>query len=101
MGAQYDFKKEWEATKKKLVKISQEAAEIAKKGEQELIRFSQTTGMAVRKERLYYLIGKEYAKAKDPANPSKKLAKLVKELKDIEKEQRQLKKKKKAPAKKK
>ena len=98
MGKQYDFKKEWEKTKKSLIKFSKEAAEVAKKGEAELIKISKqsklhidSTATTLKKEKLYYLIGKEYAKAKNPAKPSAKLVKLMEELKELNKEQKALK----------
>jgi len=100
MSSNYDFKKEWEETKNKFVKFSKEAADIAKKGEVELIKISRksklhidSTAISLKKEKLYYLIGKEYAKAKNPANPSARLTKLVEELKQAEKEQKVLKSK--------
>ena len=66
---QYDFKKEWEKTKEQLVKFSKEAAIVAKKGEEELIKFSHrsklhvdSTTASLKKEHLYYQIGKEFSK---------------------------------------
>ncbi len=100
MSSNYDFKKEWEDTKKKIVKFSKEAADIARKGEAELIKISQksklhidSTAITLKKEKLYYLIGKEYAKSRNPAKPSAKLTKLSEELKQAEKEHKDLKNK--------
>ncbi len=90
MSAQYDFKKEWEAAKKQILKFSKEAAKLTKKGEQEIIKFSKisklhidATTLGIKKEKLYYLIGKEYIMSKDPAK-SAKLTKMVADLKALE-----------------
>ena len=98
MSTNYNFKKEWEETKKKLVKFSKEASDIAKKGEAELIKISQksklhidSTAITLKKEKLYYVIGKEYSKSKNLTKPSAKVLKLIEELKAIEKEQKALK----------
>jgi len=106
MSQNYDFKKEWEMTKKNLIKFSVEAAEIAKKGEKELIKFSQKSKLQIdsaastlKKEKLFYLIGKEYAKAKRPDKPSVKLTKLMEELKQVDGELKALKSKLKVKAK--
>lgn len=100
MNSQYDFKKEWEKTKKQLIQISRQATEVAKRGEKELIKISQTgkihfdsTANTLKKEKLFYSIGKEYVGLKDPGAPSKKLTNLLKELKDLEKKQTSLKNK--------
>lgn len=97
MPKQYDFKKEWEKTRAQLAKFSKEAVEVAKKGEKELVKFSHrskmhmdATAIGLRKEHLYYLIGKEYANLKNPVEPSPKLNKLIAELKNADKEQRAL-----------
>ncbi len=97
MPAQYDFKKEWEKTRSQLAKFSKEAAKVAKKGEKELIEFSKksklhvdSTAISLKKEHLYYLIGKEYTKENAPAQPTAKLTKLMNELKKADKEQRAL-----------
>ena len=92
---QFDFKKEWGRTKDQLIQFSRKAAKVAKKGEEELIKFSRqsklhfdSTAATLKKEHLYHLIGKEYAGLKNPAKPSASLKKLVEELRTIEKEQR-------------
>lgn len=96
----YDFKKEWEKTRDQLAKFSKEAVEIAKKKEKELVEFSRksklhvdSTAISLKKEHLYYLIGKEYANAKVSAQPTPKLTKLMNELKKADKEQRVLRRK--------
>ena len=70
------------------------------KGEKELVEFSRksklhvdTTAISLKKEHLYYLIGKEYAKENAPAQPTAKLTKLLNELKKADREQRVLKRK--------
>jgi len=100
MPGQYDFKKEWEKTRSQLVKFSKEAAKVAKKGEVELIKFSRrsklhvdATANSLRKEKLYYLIGKEYANAPDPLQATPKLTKFVSELKKVNEAQSALKRK--------
>jgi len=94
MSTQYDFKKEWEKTKNQLTKFSQEAVKMAKKGEKELVEFSRKsklhvdkTAIGLKKEKLYYLIGKEYAGIKGPEKETPKLQKLVEELSKADKRQ--------------
>jgi hypothetical protein len=97
MAKQYNFKKEWGKTRAQLAKFSKEAVEVAQKGEKELVQFSRrskirmdATAIGLRKEHLYYLIGKEYGSLKNPLEPSVKLNKLVAELKNADKQQRVL-----------
>jgi len=97
MSDQYDFKKEWEKTRVQLSKFSKEAMKVAKKGEKELIEFSRrsklhidSTAINLRKEQLYYLIGKEFALAKGPEKTTPKLSKLLTELNKAEKKQSEL-----------
>ncbi|MBU0467948.1 MAG: hypothetical protein KKF78_10510 [Candidatus Omnitrophica bacterium] len=92
-----DYKTEWEKTKKQLVQFSKEALEVAKKGEQELIKLSKrsklhvdSTAISLQKEKLYYFIGKEYVKTNDTTPKSTKLKKLVAELRAAEKQQKAL-----------
>jgi len=98
MPTQYDFKKEWEKTRNQLAKFSKEAVKMAKKGEKELVEFSRkskihvgTTAISLKKEKLYYLIGKEYAHTGDPEKVTPKLKKLVEELNKADKKQLALK----------
>ena len=100
MPGQYDFKKEWEKTRAQLAKFSREAVNVAKKGEKGFIKFSRksklhidTTALSLRKEHLYYLIGKEYAHAENPEKSTPKLAKLMGELNKANKKQLALKRK--------
>lgn len=95
MTNSHDYKTEWEKTKKQLVQFSKEALEVAKKGEQELIKLSKksklhidSTAIILQKEKLYYLIGKEYVKTADTKKPNAKLKKFVAELRAAEKEQK-------------
>ena len=97
MPTQYDFKKEWEKTRKQLTKFSQEAIEVAQKGEKELVRLSRvgklhvdSAALGLKKERLFYLIGKEYVKANAPEKPTPQLDKFLSELKKADKEQENL-----------
>ena len=94
MSSKFDFKKEWTKTKKQLVELSQKAAVLAKKGEEEVVEFSKksmlhidSTATGVKMERLYYLIGKEYVKAEE----SQKLKDLVAQVHKLEEEQKSLK----------
>ncbi|HQP10393.1 MAG TPA: hypothetical protein PKV41_03305 [Candidatus Omnitrophota bacterium] len=97
MSGQYDFKKEWEKTRDQLAKFSREAAKVAKKGEKELVKFSRrsklhidATAISLKKEHLYYLIGKEYTKEGMPAEPTPKLSKLINDLKKADRDQQAL-----------
>jgi len=106
MPTHYDFKKEWEKTRTQLTKFSKEAAKVAKKGENELIKFSRqsklhvdATAISLKKEKLYYMIGKEYMQCTDLEKETPKLTKLVTELKKANKAQSALKRKLKAPKK--
>ncbi len=99
MSAQFDYKKEWEKTKKQLIKFGQEATVLAKKGEEELVKFSQKSKLQVdvtathlKIEKLYYLIGKEYVKTKGKAQ-SAALTKHLNELEKLLKEETSLKSK--------
>ncbi len=98
MKVPYDFKKEWPKTKKKLLEISQEALDLAKKGEERLLQLSQegklrldAATLTLKKEKLFYLIGKEYVQAKCPSEKTAKIEKLLKELEQVEKQQKVLK----------
>lgn len=97
MGSQYDFKKEWPKIKKELMRVSQEAVKLAKKGakkgEKELVKISKkgklhlhVAKLNVKKEQLYHMIGKEYVKADCPATPTLKLKKFIDDLSKIDKQ---------------
>ncbi|MEW5895092.1 MAG: hypothetical protein AB1650_04985 [Candidatus Omnitrophota bacterium] len=95
----YDFKQEWPQIKKKLIKMSQEAMVLAKKGETELVKFSQKSklhldaaSLNLKKEKLFYQIGKEYVKSKG-AEKSMKMKTFLAEMDEVEKEERLLKRK--------
>ncbi len=103
MPGHYDFKKEWEKTRIQLAKFNKEAVRVAKKGEKELIALSRksklhidATAIRLKKEHLYYLIGKEYAKENVPTQATAKLTKLMNELKKADKDQQALNRKLKA-----
>ena len=104
MPENFDLKKEWEKTKKQLIKFSKEAAVVAKKGEQELIKFSKksklqldSTAYNLKKEKLYYLVGKEYVKAIKTGKQTAQLKKYLDELNKINKDQKIIKSKIKNP----
>lgn len=94
---QKDFKKEWPKIKKQLLDFSQQAVQMAKKGEKEFVRLSHrgklhinSTALTLKKEHLYHLIGQEYIRAKCPAEPTAKLKQLIEEMQSIDKEQKTL-----------
>ncbi len=94
MSEQRDFKKEWERVREQLAKTSQEAIKLVKRGEEELVKFSRrgklhidSTTLDLRRERIYYLIGKEYVQAKAPQQPTAALTKFLDELSKINEEQ--------------
>lgn len=100
MPEKYNFKKEWPKIKKKLLDMSQEAKILAKKGEEELIKFSEksklhidVTSLNLKREKLFYQIGKEYVKAKYPGTKTAKLKKLVDDLEKVKKDEQALKRK--------
>jgi len=104
MSTHHDYKKDWERTRAQLTKLSKEAVEIAKKGEKEFLEFSRrsklhidSTAITMKKEKLYYLIGKEYTNLKSSAEPTPKLNNLVKELKTADRLQQSLRRKIKSP----
>lgn len=95
MAKEHDFKKDWEKARQQLNQVSKEAVKLAKKGEQEFVKFSHrgklhldSTAIDLKREQLYYLIGKEYVNAKAPAEPTAALTKLLDELEKINKEQK-------------
>src|SRR3989338_10960413 len=97
MAKEHDFKKDWDKMKQQLNQFSKEAMVLAKKGEKEFVRFSHrgklrlsSTAIDLKREQLYYLIGKEYVKAQAPAQPTTAMAKLLDEIERIDKEQKAL-----------
>lgn len=108
MSVKHDFKKEWPKIKKKLLEMSKEAKALAKKGEEELIKFSQksklhidATSLSLKKEKFFYQIGKEYVKNVKSGKKSAKMIKMLGELNNVEKHEKALRRKMKTPAKKK
>jgi len=100
MKTGYDMKKEWPKIKKELVRVSQEALDLAKKGEEELIKITQkgklhvdTTALNLKKEHLFLRIGKEYVKAKGSGPQTPKMKQLLKSLDKLEKDIKETKKK--------
>lgn len=98
MKEHLDLKREWEKTKKQLQKFSQEAIVLAKKGEDEIVKFSHkgklqldSTAIGLKIEHLYYLVGKEYFRSRELQGPSSELKRLVGQIKKLEKEQRSVK----------
>ena len=87
----FDFKKEWPRIRKQLIKVSQEAMALAKKGEKEIAELSRTgklqldlTAIQLKKERLYHLIGKEYIRAKAPQQPNETLKRYLDQFERLE-----------------
>lgn len=87
MTEQNELKNEWKKRREQLSKLSKEALLVAKRGEKELIELSRktrihvdSTALTLKKEHLYYLIGKEYADIQGTNKSTAKLTKLVGEL---------------------
>lgn len=98
MKQKYDFSKEWPKMKKQLMEFSKEAVEVVKKGEEELVRLSQAgklrvdaTTIGLKKEHLFYLIGKEYARTAPEKIENTKLKKLFAELDTLDRQLRVIK----------
>lgn len=89
----YDFKQEWPKIKKQLGKLSQEAIQIAKKGEDQLLKLSHkgkmhvdSAALALKKEHLYHLVGKAYVQNQCGCPKSTKMQKLIAEVQQIERD---------------
>ena len=100
MTLQQDVKKNWPKAKKQIEKFGKEAMIVAEKGKKELIRLSQEsklrldfTSFELKKERLFYLIGKEFVQENCPGRQSEKLTKLIGDLNKVNEEQQSLKEK--------
>jgi len=100
MTQQQFFQKEWPKIKRELLRVSQEAMTLAKKGEVQLRHISQkgkmhvdATALKLKKEHLYLLIGQEYVRAGCPGPRQQKLSRLIKELHKIDKELKSIQKK--------
>ena len=100
MPGHYNLREEFEKTKTQLNKFSQQISKMAKKGEAEFVKLSRrsklhmdSTTLTLKKEHLYYLIGREYSKLKDKSIPSAALKEFLSELESTDKEQRALQKK--------
>ena len=100
MAKNYDFKKEWPRIQSQLDKFSKEAMVVLKKGEDEVVRLSKegklrvdSTTLSVKKEHLFYLIGKEFVKSGDKKDANPKIKKLLNQFEDMEKALRDLERK--------
>ena len=97
MTLQQDFDRNWPKAKKQLEKFGKDALVVAEKGKKELVRFSKEsklridlTSFELKKEHLYYLIGKEFVQENCPGEPGEKLKKLIAEFNKASREQKML-----------
>ena len=89
-----DLKKIWGETKKEFSKLSKDAVILLKKGEKEAVRFSEkgklnfeNTLLKLKKEQIYYTLGKEAVKAYKKNQPdSATLRRLMGQLDAIDKQ---------------
>jgi hypothetical protein len=95
-----NLKKEWEKAKKKLAALKKETVILAKKSEAQFKKISHqgkihfdSAALNLRKDRLYYLIGKEFVRTMDASRKSDRLVELVEELKKINQQYAELKSK--------
>jgi hypothetical protein len=100
MAEEFNFKSEWEKTKKQFNELSRNIAVIVEKGEKEAVKLAQKSKLHVdsakanlRVEQLCYLIGKEFLKLRDITKPNQRLSAMVEEARSLLKEQKQLKQK--------
>ena len=98
MTLKQDLKKNWPKAKKQLEEFGREALIVAEKGKKELVRFSKEskirldlTSFDLKKEHLYYLIGKEFVAENCPGKHGEKLMKLIEELNKVNRDQELLK----------
>jgi hypothetical protein len=98
MKKQINFQKEWEKTKSQLMKFSEQAVILAKKGEKEVVKLSRrgklhidSSAATLKKDRLFFLIGREYVKSKCPGEHSAAMKKHLAELHKINAELRNIK----------
>ena len=94
-----EFKKEWPKIKKQLLQVSEQAVDLVKKGEKEVVQLSKRgklqvdlTSLGLKKEHLYYQIGKELVKTKHLGSHTATLTDLIEDLKDVEKQEKALRK---------
>ena len=87
MAEQNDLKNEWKKRREQLAQLSKEALQVAQRGEKEFLKLSRktrihvdATALTLKKEHLYYQIGKEYASVQGTDKSTTKLTKLVGEL---------------------
>ena len=97
MNTKTDYKKEWATLKNGLNQFTHDASLTIKKWEDEVVKFSKKGkihldkgALNLKKEHLYYLIGKEYIKNEALEQTSGHLKKLVSEFKKAEAAETQL-----------
>lgn len=97
MPKKHDFQQDWGKAREQIAHLGKEAMVLAKQGEKELVKFSRrsklqldSTAMDLKREQLYYLIGKEYVRANAPEKPTEALSKFLGETEKINKEQEKL-----------
>ncbi|MFA5087893.1 MAG: hypothetical protein WC552_02525 [Candidatus Omnitrophota bacterium] len=90
MKKQINWKKEWASVQEKLIQLGQETKKIFKEGEKEVVKLSrkgklqlEMSSARLKKEHLFYLIGKEYVQARCPEQRTARLNKLLEELKKV------------------
>lgn len=79
-----DFKEEWPLIRAQLLKLSQEALHLAKRGEDKIFKLSkdgkkklEEAYRSLRREHILYLIGKEYVAAGTPGKKNPRLKELL------------------------
>lgn len=93
MGRGIDFKTEWPKIKKQLVRLSNDAMTLAKKGSEQSKLHIELTALHMKKDHMYHLLGKEYMRAKCPGTPTAQLKKFIAEINKIERDMQNLQKK--------
>ena len=100
MTQQQFFQKEWPKIKRELLRVSQEAMTLAKKGEVQLRHISHqgklqfdVAALALKKEHLFFQIGQEFIKSEYPGPHSPQIRRLLNEFHKIEKQQQVIRRK--------
>ena len=98
MTLKEDIKKNWPKAKKQLKEFGKEALVVAEKGKKELVRISKEsklrldlTSLELKKEHLYFLIGREFVNENCPREPGEKLKKFIDDVHRVMEEQQELK----------
>jgi vacuolar-type H+-ATPase subunit H len=89
-----DFNKIWQETKEQLVQLSKDTTDFLKRGEEEISKVSgqakknfENMVLKLKKEQLFYFVGKEaYKLLKNKRVPKASLKKLIEEVKNIDKQ---------------